>query len=61
LAKTPKAVTPFGGLSRFVSFLQQLGFGARVAQAMTFPAPTTPNVIPLAHTFIAFIFRGQRA
>ncbi len=56
LAETPKAVTPFGGLTSFIAFLQQLGFGARVAQAMPFPAPTSPNAIPLAHTLTAFVF-----
>lgn len=54
--ETPKAVTPFGGITSFVVFLQQIGFGARVAQAMPFPAPTSPNAIPLAHTFAAFFF-----
>ena len=55
--ETPKAVTPFGGITSFVVFLQQIGFGARVAQAMPFPAPTSPNAIPLAHTFAAFSSR----
>ena len=56
LSETPKAVTPFGGLSSFVAFLEQIGFGARVMTEMPFPAPTSPNAIPLAHTFTAFIF-----
>jgi hypothetical protein len=56
LDETPKAVTPFGGLTSFIAFLQQIGFGARVAQAMPFPAPTSPNAIPLAHTLTAFLF-----
>jgi Transposase DDE domain group 1 len=56
LAETPKAVTPFGGLASFVAFLQQIGFGARVAQAMPFPVPSSPNAIALAHTFTAFFF-----
>jgi hypothetical protein len=56
LAETPKAVTPFGGLTSFIVFLQQIGFGARVAQALPFPAATSPNAIPLAHTCTAFVF-----
>ena len=54
--ETPKAVTPFGGLISLVAFLQQIGFGVRVAQAIPFPTPTSPNAIPLAHTFAAFFF-----
>ncbi len=56
LAETPKAVTPFGGLCSFIAYLQQIGFGLRVAQTLPFPAPTSPNAIPLAHTFTAFFF-----
>ena len=56
LAETPKAVTPFGGLCSFIAFLQQIGFGAKLAQALPFAAPTSPNAIPLAHTFTAFFF-----
>ena len=56
LAETPKAVTPFGGLGSFIAYLQQIGFGLRVAQMLPFPAPTSPNAIPLAHTFTAFFF-----
>jgi hypothetical protein len=56
LAETPEAVTPFGGLCSFIAFLQQIGFGAKLAQALPFPAPTSPNAIPLAHTFTAFFF-----
>ena len=56
LAETPKAVTPFGGLCSFIAYLQQIGFGLRVAQTLPFPAPTSPNAIPLAHTFTAFLF-----
>jgi hypothetical protein len=54
--ETSKAVTPFGGLCSFIVYLQQIGFGARVAQAMPFPALTSPNGIPLAHTLTAFLF-----
>jgi hypothetical protein len=56
LGETPKAVTPFGGITSFVAFLEQIGFGVRIAKAIPFPAPTSPNAIPLAHTFAAFFF-----
>jgi Transposase DDE domain group 1 len=55
LEQTPKAVTPFGGLSSFVAFLQQIGFATQIQKALPFPAPTSPNAIPLAHTLTAFI------
>jgi len=55
MSETPKAVTPFGGLISFVAFLEQIGFGVRVAKAMPFPAPTSNNAIPLAHTLTAFL------
>lgn len=56
LAKTPKAEKPFGGLGSFIAFLQQIGFGAKLAQVLPSAAPTSPNAIPLAHTFTAFFF-----
>jgi len=56
MGETPKAVTPFGGLVSFAAFLEQIGFGARVAKAMPFPALTSNNAIPLAHTLTAFVF-----
>ena len=56
LDETSKAVTPFGGLCSFIAYLQQIGFGPRVAQAMPFPALTSPNGIPLEHTLTAFLF-----
>lgn len=55
LEETPKAVTPFGGLTSFVAFLQQIGFATEVEKALPFAAPTSPNAIPLAHTLTAFI------
>lgn len=55
LDETPKAITPFGGLTSFVAFLQRIGFAAEVGKAMPFPAPTSPNAIPLAHTLTAFV------
>jgi len=55
LDETPKAVTPYGGLTSFVAFLQQIGWASQVQQALPFPAPTSPNAIPLAHTLTAFL------
>ena len=55
LGETAKAVTPFGGLTSFVAFLQQIGFAREIQKALPFPAPTSPNAIPLAHTLTAFI------
>jgi len=55
MSETPKAVTPFGGLISCVAFLEQIGFGVRVAKAMPFPAATSNNAIPLAHTLTAFL------
>jgi len=46
--ETPKPVTPFGGLISFVAYLEQIGFGVRVAKAMPFPAAISNNAIPLA-------------
>ena len=40
VGETSKAVTPFGGLCSFIVYLQQIGLGARVAQAMPFQALT---------------------
>ena len=54
--ETFKAVTSFGGLCSFIFYLQQSGFGVRVAKAMPFPALTSPNGIPLSHTLTAFLF-----
>ena len=54
--ETSKAVTPFVGLCSFIVYLQQIGFGARVAQAIPFLAPTSPNAIPLELTLTAFLF-----
>ena len=55
LGETAKAVTPFGGLTSFVAFLQQIGLAREIQKALPFPAPTSPNAIPLAHTLTAFI------
>ena len=55
LDETPKAVTPFGGLVSFLTFLGQIGYAQEVQQRLPFAAPTSNNVIPLAHTLTAFI------
>ena len=55
LADTPKAITPFGGLVSFLTFLGQIGYAQAVEQRLPFAAPTSNNAIPLAHTLTAFI------
>jgi len=55
MSETPKAVAPFGGLISFGAYLEQIGFDVRVAKVMPFPAPTSNNAIPLAHTLTAFL------
>jgi len=49
LDETPKAISPFGGLVSFISFLGQIGFTREVQQHLPFAAPTSNNAIPLAH------------
>ena len=55
LDETPKAVSPFGGLASFISFLGQIGFARRVQEQLPFAEPTSNNAIPLAHTLTAFL------
>ena len=55
LAETSKAITPFGGLASFISFLGQIGFAGQVQRAMPFAEPTSNNAIPLAHALTAFM------
>ena len=55
LDETPKAVTPFGGLVSFLTFLGQIGYAQEVQQRLPFAAPTSNNAIPLAHTLTAFV------
>ena len=55
LDETPKAITPFGGLASFVTFLGQIGYAPEVQQRLPFAAPTSNNAIPLAHTLTAFV------
>jgi hypothetical protein len=55
LDETPKAITPFGGMSSFLSFLSQIGYVRAVEQHLPFAEPNSPNAIPLAHTLTAFL------
>jgi hypothetical protein len=54
LRQTPRAVTPFGGLTVFVEFLNQIGFVSQVTQHMPVQL-RSPNAIPPAQTFTAFL------
>lgn len=54
LTSTSKAVTPFGGLASFIAWLRQIGFLDQAARALPF-SYASPNAIPLAHTFTAFL------
>ena len=49
LEETPKAISPFGGLASFLSFLGQIGFAPEVQRRMPFPepTPTTPSRWPI--------------
>jgi hypothetical protein len=53
LSQTPRAVTPFGGLVSFISFLDQIGYAHQVQAHLPWQL-TSPNAIPLAHTLTAF-------
>jgi len=53
LAQTPRAITPFGGLASFVSFLEQIGYAQQVRAHLPWHL-TSPNAIPLVHTLTAF-------
>src|ERR1017187_4640460 len=55
LDETPKAISPFGGLASFISFLGQIGFARQVPQPLPFAEPTSNNAIPLAHCLTAFL------
>jgi len=55
LGTTPKAVTPFGGLASFIAWLRNAGFHQAAAAAMPW-SYTSPNAIPPAQTFTAFLF-----
>ena len=55
LDETPKAISPFGGLASFISFLGQTGFAREVQQHLPLAEPTSNNAIPLAHALRAFL------
>ncbi len=55
LEETPKAISPFGGLASFISFLGQIGFAGQVQQHLPFAEPASNNAIPLAHALTAFL------
>jgi hypothetical protein len=55
LDETPKAITPFGGLASFITFLGQIGYAQAVQRCLPFAPSTSPNAIPLAHTLTSFI------
>src|ERR1035441_4493746 len=55
LDETPKAISPFGGLASFISFLGQIGFARQVQQHLPFAEPASNNAIPLAHALTAFL------
>ena len=53
LTQTPRAVTPFGGLTSFIGFLDQIGYAQQLQAHLPWQL-TSPNAIPLAHTLTAF-------
>ena len=53
LEETPKAISPFGGLASFISFLGEIGFAREVQRHLPFAEPTSNNAIPLAHSLTA--------
>jgi len=55
LDETPKAISPFGGLASFISFLGQIGFARQVQQHLPFAEPASNNALPPAHSFTAFL------
>jgi hypothetical protein len=52
--QTARAVTPFGGLASFISFLNRSGYTQQVQAHMPW-CLTSPNAIPLEQTLTAFI------
>jgi len=54
LTTTSKAVIPFAGLASFIAWLRQIGFLDQAARALPF-SYASPNAIPVAHTFTAFL------
>ena len=54
LRQTPRAVTPFGGLSVFIAFLQKIGYRRQVSEHMPVHLQS-PNAINPGETFTAFL------
>src|SRR3989442_7813282 len=54
LRETLRPVTPFGGLSVFVKFLEQIGYAAAVAKSVPIQLHS-PNAIDPVETFTAFL------
>ncbi len=54
LRQTPRAVTPFGGLSVFIAFLGKVGFREQVRQHLPVHLKS-PNAIDPSQTFTAFL------
>ena len=54
LRETLRAVTPFGGLSVFIAFLQRIGYGRQVSECMPVHL-ASPNAIDPAPTYTAFL------
>jgi hypothetical protein len=54
LRETPRAVTPFGGLSVFIAFLQRIGYSQQVSAHLPVRLQS-PNAIDPAQTYTAFL------
>jgi hypothetical protein len=54
LRQTARAVTPFGGLSVFIEFLQKIGYRKQVSEHMPVHLKS-PNAINPGETFTAFL------
>ena len=54
LRQTPRAVTPFGGLSVFIEFLGKIGFAEQISEHLPVHL-TSPNAIDPAQTLTAFL------
>ena len=54
LRQTPRAVTPFGGLSVFIEFLQKIGYRQQVSEHVPVHLQS-PNAIDPGQTFTAFL------
>ena len=54
MRETARALTPFGGLSVFIAFLQKIGYGQQVREHMPVRLKS-PNAIDPGETFTAFL------